>query len=352
MSLSFLTAPLIGLAEAGYLPDSILRFGMRQLIADRSKSLPDCDDRSGFQKLLQELAALPVATETDRANEQHYEVRAEFFHSSLGKHLKYSCCYFEQDSDSLDVAEATSLRKTCEHALLADGQSVLELGCGWGSLSLWMAEHYPNSSITAISNSHSQKQWIDQQAANRGLKNLDVVTCDINELRPEEKFDRIVSVEMFEHVRNHRELMTRVSTWLKQNGRLFVHIFCHDRQPYLFEDQSETDWMTRHFFAGGIMPSRDLLIECQDSLVLENQVIWSGQHYEKTSNAWLRMMDSKPDQIAKSLEATYGNKWKMWRQRWRMFYMACAELFGFRGGQEWYVSHYLFRQADEILQDR
>lgn len=346
MSLSFLTAPLIGLAEAGRLPDSILRFGMRQLIADRAKSLTDSDDRSGFQMLLQELAALPVATETDRANEQHYEVPAEFFHLSLGKHLKYSCCYFDQDTDSLDVAEATSLRKTCEHALLADGQSVLELGCGWGSLSLWMAEHYPNSSITAVSNSHSQKQWIDQQATDRGLSNLTVVTCDINDFRPDDMFDRIVSVEMFEHVRNHRELMTRVSAWLKTDGRLFVHIFCHDRQPYLFEDQSETDWMTRYFFAGGIMPSRNLLMECQDCLALENQVIWSGQHYEKTSNAWLRMMDSKPDQIAACLKSAYGDDWKMWRQRWRMFYMACAELFGFRGGTEWYVSHYLFRKAD------
>lgn len=346
MSLSFLTAPLIGLAEAGRLPDSLVRFGMRQLIADRAASLTDSDDRSGFQKLLQELAALPVATETDRANEQHYEVPAEFFHLSLGEHLKYSCCYYGHDTDSLDVAEATALRKTCEHALLADGQSVLELGCGWGSLSLWMAKHYPNSSITAVSNSHSQKEWIDQQAAKRGLTNLTVVTCDINELSPHDTYDRIVSVEMFEHVRNHKELMNRVAGWMKPDGRLFVHIFCHDRQPYLFEDQSKTDWMTRYFFAGGIMPSRDLLVECQDRLELENQVIWSGQHYEKTSNHWLEMMDAKPIEITACLKSAYGDDWKMWRQRWRMFYMACAELFGFRDGQEWYVSHYLFRLTE------
>lgn len=347
MSLSFLTAPLIGLAEAGRLPDSLVRFGMRQLIRDRSKSLTDSDDRSGFQKLLQELAALPVATETDRANEQHYEVPAEFFHLSLGDHLKYSCCYYENSSDSLSVAEATALQKTCQHASLADGQSVLELGCGWGSLSLWMAKHYPKSAITAISNSRSQKEWIDQQAHDRGLTNLTVVTCDINDLRPTEKYDRIVSVEMFEHVRNHNELMNRIASWLNTDGRLFVHIFCHDRQPYLFEDQTDTDWMTRYFFAGGIMPSRDLLIECQDSLELENQVIWSGQHYEKTSNDWLRMMDSQPQQIAACLQSAYGDDWKMWRQRWRMFYMACAELFGFRNGQEWYVSHYLFRASNK-----
>lgn len=346
MTLSFLTAPLIGLAEAGRLPDSLVRFGMRQLIADRSRSLGSTDDRNSFEVLLKELAELPVATETDRANEQHYEVPAEFFHLSLGKHLKYSCCYFDEGCQSLDEAEEAALRRTCDNALLQDGQSILELGCGWGSLSLWMAAHYPQSQITAVSNSRSQKEWIDRQAQQRSLTNLTVITCDINDLQPTGTFDRIVSVEMFEHVRNHRELMNRIATWLNPDGRLFVHIFCHDRQPYLFEDQSKTDWMTRHFFAGGIMPSKDLLMECQDVLSLEKQTTWSGQHYEKTSNAWLEMMDSRPEQIAACLKTAYGTDWKMWRQRWRMFYMACAELFGFRGGKEWYVSHYLFRPSD------
>lgn len=342
---SFFTAPLIGLAEAGRLPDALLRFGMRRLISERAQSLTASADGSGFEKLLQELAALPVATETDRANEQHYEVPAEFFHLSLGKHLKYSCCYFENDFDSLDDAETAALERTCRNAELTDGHSILELGCGWGSLSLWMAARYPNSSITAVSNSRSQKEWIDRQATERSLSNLKVITCDINELKPDTTFDRVVSVEMFEHVRNHRELMKRISGWLNDNGRLFVHIFCHDRQPYLFEDRSQTDWMTRHFFAGGIMPSRDLLVECQDFLTLENQIDWNGKHYEKTSNTWLKMMDSKPDEISACLKSAYGEDWKMWRQRWRMFYMACAELFGFRDGNEWYVTHSLFRKT-------
>lgn len=343
--MSNLIPPLIGLAEAGWLPDFALRMGMRRLIADRSRSLTDSGDQAALQELIQQLRKLPVATETDKANQQHYEVPAKFFHLSLGEHLKYSCCYFESPSSTLNDAESAALKRTCEGAKLQDGQSILELGCGWGSLSLWMATHYPSSRITAVSNSHSQKEWIDQQANERGLKNLTVLTCDINDLTPEGTFDRVVSVEMFEHVRNHSELMQRVAGWLNQDGRLFVHIFCHDRKPYLFEDRGQSDWMTRYFFTGGMMPSRNLLSDCQQILTLENQVVWDGTHYERTSNAWLNQMDSQPDSIAACLKSAYGKEWKVWRQRWRMFYMACAELFGFKNGTEWYVTHSLFRKT-------
>ena len=336
---------LIGMAESGRLPDSVIRFGMRQLLGQRLKSISSgsLESRSlAFANLMESLAERPVAELTGKANEQHYEVPSEFFLASLGKHLKYSCCYWDEKTRNLDQAEQNALERTCLNAGLQDGQDILELGCGWGSLSLWMAEHYPQSRIHAVSNSRTQKAHIDQQAQSRGLTNLIVQTCDVNELELTSKFDRVVSVEMFEHVRNHALLMQRVSNWLKKDGKLFVHIFCHDRETYLFEDNGPTDWMTRYFFSGGIMPSRDLLLRYQQHLALESQICWDGTHYEKTSNAWLNAMDANASVVESCFRDAYGADWRKWVQRWRMFYMACAELFGFNSGREWYVSHYLF----------
>ena len=318
---------------------------MRKLLRSRLRKISrDClEVRS--QKLdlyIKELSAGPVAHVPEKANEQHYEVPADFFVASLGKHLKYSCCYWDSATKLLDDAESNALQRSCHNAELEDGQTILELGCGWGSLSLWMASQYPNSTIHSVSNSSSQKACIDHQAKQRGLTNLTVHTCDINDFQPDGLFDRVVSVEMFEHVRNHSELMRRISTWLNPEGKLFVHIFCHDRETYPFEDEGASSWMARYFFSGGIMPARDLLLRYQQHLTLEKQTYWDGTHYEKTSNAWLEKMDQQATAVESCFSDAYGADWKIWRQRWRMFYMACAELFGFNGGNEWYVSHYLF----------
>lgn len=336
---------MIALAESGRLPDTVIRAGMRNLMRQRLRQLnqQSLERRSrNLSDYLDELAAGPVAHVPEKANEQHYEVPADFFVASLGRHLKYSCSYWDAKTRDLDTAEENALRRTCEHAELQDGQRILELGCGWGSLTLWMAAEYPNSTVVAVSNSNSQRAHIERQAMERGLTNVTVQTCDINDFQPEGSFDRVVSVEMFEHVRNHRELMKRISEWLVVGGKLFVHIFCHHRDTYPFEDEGSSDWMARHFFSGGIMPARDLLLRYQDHLKLENQVSWDGTHYEKTSNAWLQKMDHEAAAVETCFRETYGHEWKVWRQRWRMFYMACAELFGMSGGREWYVSHYLF----------
>ena len=266
----------------------------------------------------------------------------------LGGHGKYSCCHWQEDTETLDQAEADALRISCERAGLEDGQSVLDLGCGWGSLSLWIAEHYPNSRVTSVSNSAPQRRFIEQQAAHRGLHNIEVHTVDMNDFETDHRFDRIVSVEMFEHMRNYRELYRRVSTWLQPGGRFFKHIFCHRSTPYAFEDQGPSDWMSRHFFSGGIMPSDNLPLRFQEDLRLLRQDRWNGTHYERTSNAWLANMDRNRDLIMPIMAQTYGDESAAkWFQRWRIFFMACAELFGLNEGREWYVSHYLFERRQD-----
>lgn len=342
-----MSAFLIRLAEAGWLPDSLIRLGMQRLIRQRKHQIlagTDSEKLARYNTLLSRLAQGPVAELTDKANQQHYEVPAEFFRHSLGPRLKYSCCYWSPEVTTLEDAEIAALKETCRTADLQNGHKILELGCGWGSLSLWMAEQFQDSQIVAVSNSRSQKTFIDQQAAQRGFSNLTVQTCDINDFQTEQIFDRVVSVEMFEHVRNHRELMRRIESWLAPDGRLFVHIFCHASAAYLFEDEDSSSWMAREFFSGGIMPSADLLINCQSFLELEERVTWNGRHYERTSNAWLELMDQQSDEVARIFQDTYGANWKQWRQRWRMFYMACAELFGFDNGDQWFVTHYRFQK--------
>ncbi|MEZ6066914.1 MAG: cyclopropane-fatty-acyl-phospholipid synthase family protein [Planctomycetaceae bacterium] len=284
----------------------------------------------------------------ERANEQHYEVPAEFFRAVLGPRLKYSCCQWGRETRDLGEAEDSALEITCERADLRDGQSILELGCGWGSLTLWMAKHYPRSSIVAVSNSRPQREFITNRAKEQGLSNVEVVTADMNGFSPASsglaagKFDRVVSVEMFEHMRNHRELLRRIAEWLAPGGKLFVHLFCHRSQPYLFLDTGPSDWMTRYFFAGGMMPSDHLLSRYQNELTLIDHWRWSGEHYERTSNAWLKTMDDRAAEVDQLLRQAYGEDWAVWRQRWRIFFMACAELFGYQQGREWFVAHYLF----------
>ncbi|MFG0336029.1 MAG: SAM-dependent methyltransferase, partial [Maioricimonas sp. JB049] len=297
------------------------------------------------RQFVRECQTRPIAPDSERANEQHYDVPAEFFALALGPHHKYSCCHWGDGIETLEQAEASSLTITCERAELADGMKILELGCGWGSLSLWMAEHYPAAQVTAVSNSASQRKWIEDRAAERGVKNLHVITADMNDFDIDGEFDRVVSVEMFEHMRNHAALLERIHRWLRPGGKLFVHVFCHRSIPYLFRTQGPANWMGRYFFTGGMMPSDDLLPVCSDRLALERHWRWSGRHYEKTCNAWLERTDRHRDAIRPILAATYGEaEADRWLCRWRLFFMACAELFGDRAGKEWHVSHYRFRR--------
>lgn len=336
----------MSMSEKSMLPDSVVRTGIRGLLSARLNQLKaDSNDIVALEKqrFIQSMNNSPIALLTEKANEQHYEVPAGFFEAVLGEHMKYSCCYWSSKTDTLNDAEQHALQKTCEHAQIGNHQQILELGCGWGSLTLWMAEHYPGSHITAVSNSYSQGKHIRQQAQARGLHNLEIITADINDFQPSGSYDRIVSVEMFEHLRNYREIYQRVSNWLKADGKFFKHIFVHRSCVYPFEDRDATDWMSRYFFSGGMMPSDDLPLWFQKDLQIENQWRWDGRHYQKTSNAWLHNMDSKRSQLMPLFEETYGKDFaSLWWQRWRMFFMACAELFGYDNGQQWWVSHYLF----------
>lgn len=341
---------MIDWAERGLIPDPLLRLGMRRLMAARlrSEALDGVEARyQQFQDRLAELREGPVALHTDAANEQHYEVPAEFFRRVLGRHLKYSCCLWRPGVKSLDEAEAAMLALSCERAGLSDGQDVLELGCGWGSVSLWMARQYPNSRITAVSNSASQREFILGQARERGLGNLQVITADMNDFATDQQFDRIVSVEMFEHMRNYRELLRRIRGWLRPGGQLFVHIFCHREFLYPFETQGEYDWMAQHFFTGGIMPAESMLAYFQEDLSLLSQWRVEGRHYERTSNAWLKRLDASRNELLEVFADVYGrDEAARWLQRWRMFFLAVAELFGYAGGREWFVAHYLFQRRE------
>lgn len=336
------------LAERGCLSDSIIRAGIRQLLKKRLNEIEAADCERGQARLMAFITAMQqaeIAPLPALANAQHYEVPAEFYHYCLGQHRKYSSCYWNKQTATLDAAESLALAETAAHAQLEDGLSILELGCGWGSLSLWMAEHFPNAKITGVSNSNSQREYILAQASERGLCNLTIVTADMNVFETDARFDRIVSVEMFEHMRNYQALYARVAQWLKPGGLFFKHIFVHRDTPYAFEVHSEEDWMSQYFFSGGMMPSDDLPHYFQQDLRLIQQWRWDGTHYAKTANAWLKNMDQHQADLTPVLQQTYGQDAELWRQRWRIFFMACAELFGYNKGQTWWVSHYLFEKT-------
>jgi len=342
----------IGWVEQGLVPDRVVRLGIRRLLRERLAEIGDGDpERSAAlaEDFVASMAGAPLALLPEKANEQHYEVPAAFFARALGPHRKYSACWWPEGTATLGDAEAAALAATCERAGLVDGQRVLELGCGWGSLSLWMASRYPASRITAVSNSHSQREFIEGEAARRGIANLSVVTCDINDFAVPEgtRFDRVVSVEMFEHLRNWAEAFRRVAGWLAPGGRFFMHVFAHRSTPYPFVERDETDWMSRHFFSGGMMPSDDLPLRFQADLQLLSRWRWSGTHYAKTSEAWLANMDANKAELWPLFESTYGrDQAGVWWMRWRLFFISVAELFAFEGGACWWVGHYLFERRD------
>ncbi|MGE6332808.1 SAM-dependent methyltransferase [Stenotrophomonas sp. NPDC077659] len=339
---------ITGWAERGWIPDIALRAGIRRLCAQRLQEEAEGGLEAQsvrFQRRIAELAGSPLALHVDAANRQHYEVPAAFFQACLGKRLKYSSCYYRTGHETLDQAEEAMLELYSQRAGLRDGQDILELGCGWGSLTLWMAERYPNARITAVSNSNSQREHILGQCQARGLRNVEVLTRDVNLLElPAARFDRCVSVEMFEHVRNYAQLLQRIAGWLRPDGALFVHIFAHRTLMYPFETEGDDNWMGRHFFTGGLMPAADTLLHFQQHLQLDQRWLLDGTHYQRTANHWLDNQDAARAQLMPVLQATYGEAAaQVWWQRWRMFWMACAELFGYDDGQQWLVAHYLFR---------
>jgi len=342
------TATALGWVEQGLVPDRVVRLGIRRLLKQRLDEIAAGDAAAAAEQAARFFASLgeqPLALLPEKANEQHYEVPAAFFAQVLGRHRKYSSCWWPEGIDTLDDAEAAALGETCARAGLLNGQQVLELGCGWGSLSLWMASSFPASRITAVSNSNSQREHIEAEAKRRGLENLHVVTCDFNAFDTEERFDRVVSVEMFEHLRNWPAAFAKVAGWLKPEGRFFMHVFAHRSTPYAFVERDASDWMSRHFFSGGMMPSDDMALHFQDDLKLVRRWRWDGRHYQRTSEAWLANMDAKREAVWPVLEATYGREQaSVWWMRWRLFFLSVAELFGHEEGQQWWVSHYLFER--------
>lgn len=331
----------VDLAERG-LPDWMIRLGIRKLLAAtlREERLRRGND------FVNRLRAQPIAIATNEANAQHYEVPAEFFEATLGPRLKYSCCLFEDNRATLAQAEEAMLALTCERAEIEDGMDLLDLGCGWGSLSLWLAEKYPRCRITSLSNSRPQREFIQARCRERGFKNVSVVTANITEYDSADEFDRVVSIEMFEHVRNYERLLANLASWLRPGGKLFVHIFCHRDLCYPF-DSADGSWMSRRFFSGGIMPSFDLLSRFDRDMVVSRSWSVDGRHYARTCEAWLQNLDANLGRLQLVFERRYGRaEAKVAVQRWRMFMMACAELFGFgKNGSEWLVGHYLMEPA-------
>ncbi|MEO6882976.1 MAG: class I SAM-dependent methyltransferase [Bacteroidia bacterium] len=336
------------LLEKNLIPDFLIRKGIRDLLKQRLQEENKGDtelQQEHFKQLIEELKNSPIAINTIDANEQHYEVPTRFYELCLGKNLKYSSGYWKNNVRDIDQSEDDMLQLTCERADLKNGQHVLELGCGWGSLSLFMAHKFPESNFTVVSNSNTQKLHIDGEAKKRNILNLQVITADMNVFEIDKTFHRIISVEMFEHMRNYEKLLEKINRFLKADGKLFVHIFTHKEYAYKFEVKDESDWMSKYFFTGGIMPSDHLLFYFNSHLKVCKHWHVNGKHYQKTSEAWLQNMDKNQTEILALFSNTYGKENALkWIVYWRIFFMSCAELWGFNNGNEWLVSHYLLEK--------
>jgi cyclopropane-fatty-acyl-phospholipid synthase len=333
--------------DRGLVPKPLLRHGVRMVLRERLAEQREihADGRdAALARFVEHMRASPIALLPGKANEQHYEVPAEFYALVLGARRKYSSAYYDGPNVGLDEAERAMLAMSVERAQLADRMDVLELGCGWGSLTLYMAERFPGSRIVAVSNSSSQRRFIEAQALARGLDNVTIVTADMNAFVPEQRFDRIVSVEMFEHMRNWEQLLARARTWLRDDGRLFQHVFAHREYAYAFEDRGPSDWLTRHFFGGGMMPCHDLLDHLDIPFAVEQRWRVEGTHYGRTAEHWLDNLEAHRARVLEVFAATYGAASAgRWFQRWRLFFLACAEMFAYADGREWFVSHNLLR---------
>ncbi len=338
---------VIRFVEKGYVPEALLRHGIRKLLRERlreQQAVFGPDPERALAQWIELMRRSPVALVPEKANEQHYEVPPAFFQLVLGPRLKYSSAHYAHDGASLGEAEESMLALTAQRARLADGQNVLELGCGWGSLTLWMAERYPRSRIVAVSNSAPQRAHIQAEARRLGLENVTVVTCDMNDFTIFERFDRIVSVEMFEHMRNWEELLCRAAGWMRPDALFFLHVFAHRRYAYPFEVRDESDWMSRHFFSGGMMPCHELVEHLAVPFDSEASWIVPGTHYARTAEGWLSNLERQREAVLALFRQTYGERQaELWYQRWRVFFLACSELFGYAEGSEWIVSHRLMR---------
>ena len=336
------------LLEKDLLPDWLIRLGIRRLLRQRLREIDLPDPAAQVTQFAESLRAMPIAINTAESKEQHYEVPTAFYQRCLGPRLKYSSCFYEDGTETLAQAEDRMLTLTCERARLADGQAILELGCGWGSLTLWMAEKYPRARVTGVSHSRTQREHILAEAARRGLTNVEIITCDMNgfDITPC-RFDRVVSVEMFEHMKNWPRLMAHIARWLKSGGLFFAHVFTQAHFAYHFEVRDESDWMSKYFFTGGMMPAHELFPRFQDDLRLVQDWKINGRHYAQTAEHWLQNMDAHRAEIMPLFVQTYGTGAALkWWAYWRVFYLACAELWWFRSGEEWLVSHYLFRKPE------
>ncbi|KAL3655746.1 hypothetical protein CASFOL_000142 [Castilleja foliolosa] len=334
--------------ERNLLPDAVVRRLTRILLAARLRSGYRSSTDLQLSDLLQfanSLKEMPIAIKTERPKSQHYEVPTSFFKLVLGKHLKYSCCYFSDKSSTVEDAEKAMLELYCERSQIKDGHSVLDVGCGWGSLSLHIAQKYPNCKITGICNSATQKAHIDDQCRAHEMQNVEIIVADISTFEMEALYDRIFSIEMFEHMKNYQDLLKKISNWMKPDGLLFVHYFCHKTFAYHFEDVNDDDWITRYFFTGGTMPSANLLLYFQDDVSIVNHWLVNGKHYAQTSEEWLKRMDHNLSSIKPIMESTYGKDSAVkWTAYWRTFFISVAELFGYNNGEEWMVAHFLFKK--------
>jgi len=337
----------ITLAEKNFFPDWLIRLGIRKLMKEKLSELSSIYVSDGYERKkdwVDSMNKSPLAFSPKKANEQHYEVPSKFFQQVSGPRMKYSSCFWDSSTTNLYDAENQMLDITIRRSGIEDGMRVLDLGCGWGSLSIYIAEKLSQCNVVSVSNSQDQGNYILKEVQKKGLTNLSFIKADMNTLHTDITFDRIISVEMFEHMRNYRLLLNKIAGWLKKNGKLFIHIFCHNDYAYPYETNTDSDWMTRYYFTGGMMPSYDLLEYFQDDLDLEKSWKINGNHYRKTCRAWLNTQDKRREKIMEIFQQFYGDEGELWFNRWRIFWMACEELFAYNEGEEWFIGHFLMEK--------